>query len=80
MRDESAWALRAALWVNMVLWLVAVGASTGPSSRVDQPTKYVLWTGLAFSAMAQHQAYATRMGKRSFKLWPTRQSASVDSK
>jgi len=65
-----AWVIRAAIGVNLVLWLVAFGAAFGwESSAGHVELKWIVGGGLAFAALLQHAEWIHRTGMRPFRLW-----------
>ena len=63
------WAIRAALGVNLILWLAAFGATFARGSPAQVELKWIVGGGLAFAALLQHAVWTQRMGMRGFRLW-----------
>ncbi len=67
--DMPPWILRAAISVNLILWLAAFGTTFRHDPAANGSVRWIIGAGLAFAAILQHVEWTHRMGMRSFRLW-----------
>jgi hypothetical protein len=64
-----AWVIRAAIDVNLVLWLIAFSAAFARGSSEHTERKWIVGGGLACAALLQHAEWTQRTGMRAFRFW-----------